>query len=81
MDNNKHDKMLANFRFKHLRDSLQIVSMPFHNHAVTLAQQAPDAEQTGVALQLLLMAKDAAVRAQIEQDDINKQNEANNNDS
>ena len=55
--------VLKFFAFDHLPPKLQDVSKPFCDLAKQVAERAPDNQETTVALRLLLMAKDAAVRA------------------
>lgn len=54
------------FKYDHLPEHLQEVSQPFNRLAGSLVLRAPDSYQTTVALNRLLEAKDAAVRAAIE---------------
>lgn len=57
---------LDHFRYDHLPEHLQKVSKPFHDLAHQLVEQMPPrTDQLEVALQKLLEAKDAAVRATI----------------
>lgn len=57
---------LDHFRYEHLPEHLQEVSKPFHDVAHDLVDSAPiRTDQLEVALQKLLEAKDAAVRAHI----------------
>jgi hypothetical protein len=51
------------FAYDHLSESLQLVSMPFGALAQNIVFTLPNNEQRAVALQKLLEAKDAAVRA------------------
>lgn len=54
------------FRYQHLPEKLQEVSKPFHDLAHDLAgRRLPKTSQLEVAMQKLLEAKDAAVRAAI----------------
>ena len=57
-------KILEYFEYKHLPDNLQSVSKQFHDLAHNLVDLMPArTDQQEVALQKLLEAKDAAVRA------------------
>jgi len=51
------------FAYDHLPEPLQAVSKPFHDLALDVAALPPGRGQRAVALQKLLEAKDAAVRA------------------
>ena len=51
------------FAYDHLPEHLKRVSKPFHELAVSVARLPRGRGQRGVALQRLLEAKDAAVRA------------------
>lgn len=51
------------FRYQHLRGELQVVSSGFAQLAVSVAMRAQRSRQTEMALEHLLIAKDAAVRA------------------
>ena len=62
-----HDKLLRFFEYDHLPVRLQEVSKPFCKLATKVAEMAPLEEQTNVALQKMLEAKDAAVRAVLAQ--------------
>lgn len=55
--------VLRFFAYAHLPPPLQEVSKPFCDLAKTVAERAPDNQETTVALRKLLEAKDAAVRA------------------
>ena len=55
--------VLPFFAYVHLPEKLQAISRPFCELARQVAERAPDNPETTVALRLLLMAKDAAVRA------------------
>lgn len=55
--------VLQFFKYDHLPPPLQVVSMAFAILAEQVAGAAPHNQETTVALRLLLMAKDAAVRA------------------
>lgn len=55
--------VLKYFSYSHLPEKLQAVSKPFSDLAQQVAERAPDNQETTVALRLLLMSKDAAVRA------------------
>ncbi len=57
------EHVLKFFQYDHLPERLQETSRPFRTLAVEVAERAPDSQETTVALRLLLMAKDAAVRA------------------
>lgn len=62
---NDHE-LLKYFTFKHLPLKLAHVSEPFCKLATQMATLLPDGSQKDVALQKLLEAKDAAVRAALE---------------
>lgn len=64
----KSDNQLQFFNYDHLSEDLQEVSKPFHDLAANLAELVPDNNQRRVALQKLLEAKDAAVRARLTRD-------------
>lgn len=53
------------FRFSHLRDDLQETSFMFTMHAVEMMVRLPRCPQRTRALDHLLLAKDAAVRARL----------------
>lgn len=55
------------FAFEHLPEELQKVSSPFKELAVRCANRCPNSRQTTFALQKLLEAKDAAVRAYLDE--------------
>lgn len=55
--------VLKFFAYTHLSEHLQEVSKAFCVLANEIAYRNPDSPETTVALRLLLMAKDAAVRA------------------
>jgi hypothetical protein len=55
--------VLEYFKYLHLPQHLQDVSMPFSELAYKVAWRAPNNPETTVALRKLLEAKDAAVRA------------------
>lgn len=55
--------VLKFFAYDHLPEKLQAVSKPFSELANTVANRAPDNQETTIALRKLLEAKDAAVRA------------------
>lgn len=59
-------RILTHFRYEHLKPELQAVSKPFGDLARTIVDQLPANEQRALALQCLLQAKDAAVRATLE---------------
>ena len=60
--------LLPHFRYKHLPDHLQKVSMQFHELATYLELMLNDCSEKTVALRKLLEAKDCAVRAATYQD-------------
>lgn len=60
---NPGDPILQFFAFLHLPPRLQVVSEPFGILASRVVDSLPDNAQRHVALQKLLEAKDAAVRA------------------
>lgn len=53
------------FRFEHLPPKLQEFSKPFGELAAKLVQTLPDNREREKALDLLLAAKDAAVRSSL----------------
>ena len=55
-------RMMRLFKFDHLPPRLQRVSMPFGLVAQWLTHSLPDTEQTRLAMQRLVEAKDCAVR-------------------
>ncbi len=57
--------VLKYFKYDHLPDRLQLISQPFAELAEKVANDAPENQETTVALRKLLEAKDAAVRAQL----------------
>lgn len=61
------DRFLEWFRYEHLPENLQHTSKQFFVLADWLVQNITPGVQREVALQKLLEAKDAAVRAAIEQ--------------
>lgn len=58
--------MMKYFKYEHLPETLQTVSEPFCLLAEACNELLPDCEQKQIALQKLLEAKDAAVRAALE---------------
>lgn len=59
------EHVLNFFAYSHLPEKLQAVSKPFAELAKEVAERAPTNQETTVALRLLLMSKDAAVRAML----------------
>lgn len=59
--------ILKFFEFAHLPERLQKISEPFGTLAVKLAEELPPGPEVSVALRKLLEAKDAAVRAGLDQ--------------
>lgn len=57
---------LRHFAFKHLPEHLQRVSQPFYSLAYSLWENLPDNGQRFMALQKLLEARDAALRAAVD---------------
>ena len=57
--------LLKFFKYDHLPEFLQVVSKPFGDLAVHLADTLPGNPETTVALRKLLEAKDCAVRAKL----------------
>lgn len=55
--------VLQYFAYAHLPERLQAISKDFADLAQKTADQAPQSQETTVALRKLLEAKDAAVRA------------------
>lgn len=53
------------FKYDHLPGPLQVVSKPFGDLAQRVLELAPDNDQRELALQKILEAKDAAVRARL----------------
>jgi len=51
------------FRYEHLREDLQATSKPFHDLAAHLVETLPSGGEKIKALDHVLYAKDAAVRA------------------
>lgn len=56
------------FAYAHLPAHLREVSAGFHSLALDIVQRLPDCDQRKLALQCLLQAKDAAVRAALPKD-------------
>jgi hypothetical protein len=61
----KTEPILQFFKFEHLPEALQRVSLPFSVLAFRLVAELPRNAERSVALRKLLEAKDAAVRAAI----------------
>lgn len=62
---NRHpatEHMLNLFGYTHLPERLQLVSKPFHDLAVDVADELGDGPELTVGLRKLLEAKDAIVR-------------------
>lgn len=59
----KDKNPLKYFEYKHLPAELRVVSAQFYNLALFIVNEVQDSEQRQIALQKLLEAKDAAVRA------------------
>ena len=59
------EPILQFFSWTHLPPHLQVVSQPFENLALLIANNLPRNPERSVALRKLLEAKDAAVRAAI----------------
>jgi hypothetical protein len=59
----KTDDALRFFHYAHLPEKLQAVSRPFAEHARRLIDTLPRCPQRTIALNKLIEAKDAAVRA------------------
>ena len=57
------DAMLRYFKYDHLPERLQAVSLPFHTLAHQLAADLPPGPEATTALRRLLESKDCAVRA------------------
>jgi hypothetical protein len=57
--------LLQFFEFAHLPPQLQEISWPFRELACALVEKLPDNAQREAALEKLLEAKDAAVRARL----------------
>ena len=60
------DPAMVYFNYNHLPPELQSVSKQFHDLATFIVEQLPRNAQRTVALQKLLEAKDAAVRAKVD---------------
>ncbi len=60
---NQTDSILVFFTFGHLPPNLQEASRPFMEHALTIEKTVAPGPQRAYALQRLLEAKDAVVRA------------------
>lgn len=54
------------FAYDHLPKHLQYISKKFHDIAIDVSAELKDSEERDVALRKLLEAKDAAVRAKLE---------------
>jgi hypothetical protein len=65
----KKDRMMRNFRFRHLPPRLQEVSEKFAILARWTVDNIPSSAERTVALRKLLESKDCAVRARIEGDE------------
>lgn len=63
LDEMKADDVLRFFHFAHLPPALQEVSRPFAEHARRIIDTLPRCPQRTIALNKLIEAKDAAVRA------------------
>lgn len=61
----KNTEVLQYFTYAHLPPHLQKVSQQFSMVAAYIVENLPDCGQRDVALQKLLEAKDAAVRAKL----------------
>lgn len=59
------DRMTKWFDFHHLPSGLQSVSSPFHDVAVSMCEQLEPGPERTFCLRMLLLAKDAAVRAAV----------------
>ncbi len=60
------DPIMKHFRYEHLPEKLQAVSIWFHQLAHEMSRTLPACEERSVALRKLLESKDAAVRAALE---------------
>ena len=58
-----HDYLLQFFKWDHLPDKLQAISMPFCILAEGIVKSVPSNPERTMALRKLLEAKDCAVRA------------------
>ena len=65
MANEKPDRMMKWFAWRHLPKDLQDVSQPFQSLADVLCDHLHPGPERTVALRKLLEAKDAAVRAAV----------------
>ena len=61
------EPILKYFAYQHLPERLQRVSKKFHDLAHELIGEAPRCAERSVAFRKLLEAKDAAVRAMLEE--------------
>ena len=59
------DPILRFFHYKHLPDSLKVISMPFCHLARLIIDQTPRSAERTASLRKLLEAKDCAVRASL----------------
>ena len=59
------EELMKYFEYEHLPPKLQEVSKPFCELAKRLAEELPSNGQRRFALQMLLVSKDAAVRASL----------------
>lgn len=59
-------RQLRHFTFKHLRPDLQPISERFSDLAHWLAREVPENDDSREAMKWLLVAKDFAVRAQLD---------------
>lgn len=58
-------ELMLYFAYEHLPEKLQKVSKPFGELANKILEELPACNQRTFALQMLLVAKDAAVRASL----------------
>lgn len=61
------ERMMRWFEYKHLPSALQVVSRQFHDCATWIEANIKSGPERTVALRKLLEAKDAAVRAKLEE--------------
>lgn len=57
------ERLLEYFKFEHLPEKLQDISLPFYNIAHTMNKQLPAGPEKSAGLRKLLEAKDCMVRA------------------
>lgn len=60
------ERLLAYFRFDHLRGGLREASQPFADQAILIVQRFPSSPERTVGLRKLLEAKDCIVRCALD---------------